>query len=175
MKKLIFTTLGVLGFATVNAQNTVTLNINLQPIQTLIVNNTDKVVNIDYSTKDHYKNGATSNVKQNQLSIYSTGGFQVKVKSSKAVLENGGKSIAANSIQIVPSAGTDPVPGAEYAQNVMLSSTESTLVTSTKGGVDKNISIEYKGAGGDAYLDNYIAGQTPTTYTTDLTYTILAK
>ena len=44
-----------------------------------------------------------------------------------------------------------------------------------RSGVDKNISVAYKGAGGDAYLDNYIAGQTSTVYTTTLTYTIVSK
>ncbi len=177
MKKFIFTALSLVGFATVNAQQSaqaVTLNVRLKPIQTLVVNTAQKIVNLDYTTKDDYANGVAS-ANADHLSVYSTGGFQVKVKSATAALQNGAKNIQANTIQVKASAGTDPVAGAQYAQGVQLSANETTLVTSTVGGVDKKISIEYKGAGANAYLDNYIAGQTPTVYTTELTYTIISQ
>lgn len=173
MKKIIFGSLVLFGMVTVSAQS-VTLNVRLKPIQTLVINSAQKVVNLDYTTKDDYSNGVSS-VNADHLSIYSTGGFQVKVKSANAVMQNGSKSIQANSIQIKATAGSEAVNGAQYAQNVQLSATEATLVTSTVGGVDKKISIEYKGAGANAYLDNYIAGQTPSVYSTDLTYTIIAQ
>ncbi|WP_100074000.1 hypothetical protein [Chryseobacterium camelliae] len=173
MKKIIFGSLALFGMVTVSAQS-VTLNVRLKPIQTLVINSAQKVVNLDYTTKDDYSNGVSS-VNADHLSIYSTGGFQVKVKSSNAVMQNGAKSIQANSIQIKATAGSEAVNGAQYAQNVQLSATEATLVTSTVGGVDKKINIEYKGAGANAYLDNYIAGQTPSVYSTELTYTIIAQ
>lgn len=174
MKKCILTSFALLGFVTLKAQQNVTLNVRLKPIQTLVVNNAQKVVNLDYVTKDDYANGVTS-INADHLSIFSTGGFQVKVKSANAALQNGSKNIQANTLQIKASAGSDAVNGAQYAQNVQLSATETTLVTSTHGGVDKKISIEYKGAGANAYLDNYIAGQDPTVYTTELTYTIVSQ
>ena len=173
MKKLILASFLMLGFVTVNAQN-VTLNVNLKPIQTLVVNNAQKVVDLNYTTTDDYKNGVSS-TNTDHLNIYSTGGFQVKVKSANATMQNGGKNIDVNTIQIKATAGSDAVNGAQYTQNVQLSNTEATLVTSTKGGVDKKISIEYKGAGANAYIDNYIAGQNPTVYTTELTYTIVSQ
>ncbi|MDQ1095941.1 MULTISPECIES: hypothetical protein [Chryseobacterium] len=173
MKKIIFGSLVLFGLVTVNAQS-VTLNVRLKPIQTLVINSAQKVVNLDYTTKDDYANGVSS-VNADHLSVYSTGGFQVKVKSANAVLQNGAKSIQASSIQIKATAGSEAVTGAQYAQNVQLSATEATLVTSTVGGVDKKINIEYKGAGANAYLDNYIAGQTPTVYSTELTYTIISQ
>ncbi|WP_027388607.1 hypothetical protein [Chryseobacterium gregarium] len=174
MKKLIFAAFAFAGFISLNAQQTVTLNVRLKPIQTLVVNTTQKVVNLDYVTKDDYVNGVSS-VNADHLNIYSTGGFQVKVKSANAALQNGAKNIQANTIQIKASAGSEPITGAQYAQNTQLSANETTLVTSAIGGVDKKISIEYKGAGANAYLDNYIAGQTPTVYTTELTYTIISQ
>nr|WP_314498754.1 hypothetical protein [uncultured Chryseobacterium sp.] len=173
MKKLIIASLVLLGAVTINAQN-VTLNVRLKPIQTLIVNNLQKTVNLDYVTKDDYNNGVSS-VNTDHLNIYSTGGFQVKVKSANAALQNGAKTIQSNTIQIKATAGSEAVNGAQYAQNVQLSANETTLVTSSNGGVNKKISIEYKGAGGNAYLDNYIAGQDPTVYTTELTYTIVSQ
>lgn len=174
MKNLILASFAILGFSTLKAQQNVTLNVRLKPIQTLVVNNAQKIVNLDYVTKDDYANGVSS-VNADHLSIYSTGGFQVKVRGGNDVLEYGGKNIQANTIQIKASAGSDAVNGAQYAQNVQLSTNEATLVTSSTGGVDKKINIEYKGAGDNKYLNNYIAGQDPTVYTTELTYTIISQ
>lgn len=173
MKKFIITSIAILGVGTLSAQN-VTLNVRLKPIQTLVVNSAQKIVNLDYVTKDDYANGVSS-LNADHLTIFSTGGFQVKVKSANAALQNGAKTIQANTIQIKAAAGSDGVTGAQYAQAIQLSANETTLVTSTSGGVDKKISVEYKGAGTNAYLNNYIAGQDPTVYTTDLTYTIISQ
>ena len=173
MKKIIFGSLVLFGMVTVSAQS-VTLNVRLKPIQTLVINSAQTVVNLDYATKGDYANGVSS-VNADHLSIYSTGGFQVKVNGANAVLQNGAKSIQASSIQIKATAGSEAVNGAQYAQGVQLSATEATLVTSTVGGVDKKINIEYKGAGANAYLDNYIAGQNPSVYSTELTYTIISQ
>ena len=174
MKKYIITSMSLLGFVALKAQQNVTLNVRLNPIQTLIVNPAQQVANLDYQTKDDYADGVSS-VNTDHLSIYSTGGFQVKVKAANAALQNGTKNIQANTIQVQASAGTEGPVGADYAQNVQLSANETTLVTSANGGVDKTINIEYKGAGADTYLDNYIAGQDPTIYTTELTYTIISQ
>lgn len=173
MKKFIFTVLSLVGFATVSAQ-TVTLNVRLKPIQTLIVNTAQKTVNLDYTTRDDYANGVTSS-NVDHLTIYSTGGFQVKVKSGNAALQNGNKTILVSTVQVKANAGTDPVNGAQYAAIAPLSATETTLVTSSLGGVDKKISIDYKGAGANAYLNNYVAGQDPSVYTAELTYTIISQ
>lgn len=173
MKKCILASFVLFGFATIAAQ-TVTLNVRLKPIQTLVVNNSQKIVNLDYVTKDDYANGVSS-LNADHLSIYSTGGFQVKVKAANSALQNGNKNIQANTIQIKASAGTDAVNGAQYTQGATLSANETILVSSTSGGVDKKINIEYKGAGANTYLDNYIAGQDPTVYSTELTYTIIAQ
>lgn len=173
MKNLIIASFIVLGLSTVQAQN-VTLNVKLKPIQTLVVNTAQKTVDLEYSSKDDYKNGVLS-TNTDHLNIYSTGGFQVKVKSATASMTNGTKKIEANTIQLTATAGTDGITGATYSSNLKLSTAETLLVSSTSGGVDKKISVAYKGAGAEAYLDNYIAGQTPTVYTTELTYTIISQ
>ena len=163
----------VAGFSEVTAQ-TVNLNVKLKPIQTLVVNNGQKNVDLEYVTKDDYANGVAS-MNADHLTIYSTGGFQVKVKSAGSEMQNNGKKIQANSILITASAGSEAVNGAQYSQNVPLSQSESILVTSNTGGVDKKISVNYKGAGANTYLDNYVASQNPTIYSTELTYTIIAQ
>lgn len=156
-----------------NAQNVI-LNIKLNPIQTLIVNSTQREVDLVYSTESHYSDGVSS-LNADHLNIYSTGGFQVKVRSSLASLQNGSKTINASSIQIKASAGSNPVNNAVYNQNISLSTGESTIVSSTSGGVNKKINIEYKGAGSDEYVNNYIFGQTATVYTTEVIYTIVSQ
>lgn len=181
MKKLVTASLMVLIAMAAQAQtDNATLNVRLNPIQTLVVNAQQKTVDIDYITKDHYKDGVSSK-QVNHLNIFSTGGFEVKIKSSGSDLTNQGTAgtngnIAASTIKIVATQGTqDALTEADYKQNVVLSATEGIIVSSTKGARDKNIDIEYQAAGNDAYLDKYVANQTPTTFTTTVTYTIYAK
>ena len=173
MKNLLLVSFIALGLPTVYAQN-VTLNIKLKPIQTLVVNSSQRNVDLEYNSKEDYKNGV-SKTNADHLNIYSTGGFQVNVKSATATMVNGTKKIDTDGIQLTASAGSDAVAGATYLSNVKLSTSESLLVSSTAGGVDKKISVAYKGAGGDAYLDNYIATQNPTIYSTELTYTMISQ
>jgi hypothetical protein len=177
MKKFILASFALLGFATVNAQtntDNVTLNVKLKPIQTLVVNPAQKTVDLVYTTAADYSGGVSS-TQADHLTVYSTGGFEVKVKGADANIVNGSKNIAANTITITASNGANnSVAGATYTP-VSLSNNDQVIATSATGGVNKNINVTYAGAGADTYVNNYIAGQTPTTYTTVLTYTILAK
>ena len=178
MKKIIIASFLVLGLVKVSAQtatDNVTLNVKLHPIQTLVVNPAQKEVNLDYTTVADYKDGVSSK-QADHLTVYSTGGFEVKVKSAGNLTEtkSGSETIAANSIQITATSGTSGLTAATY-NSASLESTEKSLITSTTGGVDKKINIEYKGAGADAYVNKYIAGQNPTIYTTTVTYTIVSK
>ncbi|GAB3413447.1 hypothetical protein [Niabella aquatica] len=182
MKRTLILSAAFFGFATASqAQSTntdnVTLNVKLNPIQTLIVNQSQKEVNLEYTTVAQYANGVSA-AQADHLKIYSTGGFQVKVKSSGSELTTSktgpAGNINANTIQIVPTAGTKAVSNAQYTASP-LSADEKVIVSATTGGVDKSVNIEYKGAGADAYINNYVAGQNPTKYTTTVTYTIIAQ
>ena len=181
MKKLVIASLVVLCGMTAQAQNSdnVTLNVRLNPIQTLVVNSLQKTVNLDYTTKEHYNQGVSLK-QENHLNIFSTGGFEVKVKSGGSELTNQGAgpngNIAAATVKLTALAGTqNALADAQYNQDVVLSATEGVIASSTKGARDKNIDIQYAAAGNDAYLDKYVANQTPTTFTTTVTYTIYAK
>ncbi|MCD0477939.1 hypothetical protein LPB90_05695 [Chryseobacterium sp. LC2016-29] len=174
MKQFLFAAAGLLAFANVNAQsNTVTLNVKLKPVQTLIVTAAQNNVDLIYQTEADYTNGVSSK-KDNQLTIYSTGSYEVSVKSEIPTMTSGNKTMDVSGIQVVPTSGTTGPLNATYTPQ-MLSGNVQTLVTSTTGAVNKQISIEYKGADGNKYIDNYIAGQDPTTYTTTLTYSIVSK
>lgn len=183
MKKVVIASLMMLIGIAAEAQtqtDNATLNVRLNAIQTLVVNSQQKTVNIDYTTKDHYKDGVSSK-QANHLNIFSTGGFEVKVKAGGSELTNQGTAgpngnIDVATINIVATqAAQNSLTDAQYGQNVVLSNNETVIAWSTKGARDKNIDIEYKAAGGDAYLDKYVANQTPTTFSTVVTYTIYAK
>lgn len=183
MKKVVIASLVMLMGITTQAQtntDNATLNVRLNPIQTLVVNPAQETVNLDYTTTNHYSTGVSSK-QENHLNVFSTGGFEVKVKSSSAELTNASTAgpngnINASTIQIVASQGKEQaLANADYKSAVTLSTTEGVLVSSTKGARDKNIDIEYKAAGNDAYLDHYVANQTPTVFSTSVIYTIYAK
>ena len=116
MKKFILASFAFLGFATVSAQNnTVTLNVKLKPIQTLLVNPAQKIVDLIYTTAADYSGGVSS-TQADHLTVYSTGGFEVKVKGANANIVNGSKNIAANTITITASNGANnSVTGATYS------------------------------------------------------------
>ncbi|MCD2426022.1 hypothetical protein LQ567_24775 [Niabella pedocola] len=161
--------------APTNTDN-VTLNIKLKPIQTLVVNNAadQKTVDLVYETTGDYQNGK-SETKQNHLAVYSTGGFVVKVKSAAANFNGPKGDLQTNSVTITPAAGSnDPIAGAQYSTQT-LQATEQEIVKSTTGTVNGKINVTYKGAGANAYLNYYVAGQTPTVYTTQVTYTIISQ
>src|SRR5690606_12684023 len=61
------------------ATGNVTLNVKLYPLQSITVNST--VVDLNYVTADHYKNGVSHDV-ANHLTVFSTGNFKVTVKSN---------------------------------------------------------------------------------------------
>lgn len=180
MKKQALTAIvALLGLTSFAQTDNVTLNVKLNPIQTLVVNTNQKVVDLNYVSKADYANGVTS-TNDNHLTVYSTGGFQVKVKTATVTLDNtvagttSGGVINASSIKVTPSAGTNGLTSATYTEK-SLTNEDQTIVSSIVGGVDTNISVAYKGAGAEAYLNNYVAGQNPTIYTTQVTYTIIAQ
>ena len=184
MKKSIFiTVLSVFAiiFSSSAQQNTdnVTLNIKLHPIHTLVINSAQdhKTVDLEYKSKEDYSNGVNA-VRANHLTVYSTGGYEIKVKSSGSELLNnkpGARgNIDASTVNITASNGSKAQEGASYSTQA-LSATEGTIVSASTGGIDNNYNIEYRGKNGNAYLNHYVAGQNPTVYTTTVTYTIISR
>lgn len=169
--------LGIVVNAQTPATDVVTLNVNLSPIQSITVNSLQKTVDLDYVTATDYADGVTLE-QANHLEVYSTEGFQVSVKSAGTELTNGSAvdgNIAASDIKITATDGTAAITNAVYNSTVSLSAENQAILSTTKGAVNRNVNITYGAAGGDEYVDKYIAGQNPTTYTTQLTYTITAQ
>ena len=158
-----------------NVSDKVTLRIVLYPIQTLMVNPTQKVVDLNYSSEEDYFKGVATN-QENHLTIYSTGGFEVNVASEGENLTGRNNKIAASDIHISASQGSNNnLDNAIYEPNVGLSPVATKLLSSPTGGVAQDFNVEYSAAGNDAYINHFDADDAPTVYTTTVTYTILSQ
>lgn len=160
----------------------VKLNIVLKPIQTILVNSSQDIVDMVYSSTVNYKSGVTKEL-GNHLSIFSTGGFEVSVKSDKESFKRvgGNGSLALSDMSIIASNGSK-INSSESFNSVTLSTTASNLIESTKGGRDLQYNVTYNNTAGgnDKYLNEYRYIATANTgrdavFTTDVTYTIIAK
>lgn len=165
--KTILSTLALIATTTIFGQN-VTLNVKLHSIQSLTINPSQTEVNLNYHTKQDYEDGV-SNLQSDHLEIYSTGGFKIQVVSSDLI--NPEENIEVGTISLVASNGNNGLPDADFTTTV-LSSSATTIISSNVGGVDKTFNVEYKGGGGNQYVNKYHSGEEPTIYTTTVTYTI---
>lgn len=174
---LIFSSiLNVKGLFAQTTTDDVTLNIVLKPIQSIVVNPaTDhKTVDLVYSTMDNYKNGATEVVKVKHLTVFSTGGFQVKVNSGE-FLTNGTTNIDASDVTVLATNASGNNVANTATTAVSLGLTEGTLITSTEGGRSLEYDVTYNNELGknDAYINLYEKDGV-NTFTTTVTYTIAA-
>lgn len=174
----------ILGVSALYAQSksaTTTLNIKLQPIQTIIVNGSQTHVDIVYNTKNKYNNGV-SVTEIDHLEVFSTGGFTVSVKSNGNFKNTKGEeSIDAKDVLVSAKPGTKK-PSNEssttYAPATGLKTSSNNLIKSTQGGRDLTFDVTYNNAAGknDEYINKYIARDgTESVYTATVTYTIAAQ
>lgn len=157
-----------------NADN-VTLNIKFKPIQTILVNPSQKNVDIEYYTKNDYNNGV-SVTKEDHLTVFSTGGFTVSVQTN-GDFTKGTENIAASDMVVLAEAGSDNTSGGTFS-SVNLSTTQTSLISSEKGGSELKYNITYNNEAGRGYkyIDKYTHPDTPESiYTADVTYTIVAN
>lgn len=172
----------VLSVSGVFAQNessrtaTVNLKITLNPIQTITVNPDQNNVDLVYKSKNDYNDGVDKPMDKH-LKVFSTGGFEVKVKSGE-FLSNGitELNIPASHITVQATASGNTNGGSAGAV-VTLGTTEKSLITSEKGGRDLEYNVTYTNkTDADAYINHYLnGGVEKNTFTTTVTYTIAAK
>ena len=183
MKKSILTAVVILAAGVFAAQaqtsGDVTVNINLHKFQTLTVNHAN--ANINFETQDDYTNGATSGMLDNHLTVSSTGAFVVKATAVAPELNtatNKELGLAADPLRVSAQAGTtNALTAATYASNTALI-TDNSIVSSTKGQFNKNVSVEYKADQGvfqnlGLINGDYVSNDhAVTTYKVQVTYTI---
>lgn len=159
-------------------QGTVTLNVELHPIQTLVVNAAQNTVNLVYRTEADYADGVSS-AKENHLKVTSTGGYVVNVQAvdfsniSENVDEDPAVMNKVNLTQIgLKADGDTDNSNRTFATLTKLENADQALVTSARGSVGEEFNVTYSAAGGNEYLlNNYVKGEVVIWQTT-VTYTI---
>ncbi|HBK31451.1 MAG TPA: hypothetical protein DEF88_11065 [Porphyromonadaceae bacterium] len=176
-------TIGLVSVNSAKAQNKksdeVTVKINLHEIQSLVVNPAQKTVTLDYKTPDDYKDGVSSKEQKDHLSVFSTGGFDISVKSNGNFNNSAtNKKINASDVKIIAEAGSGNKASDRYQRNITLGTSAKTLISSTTGARDRKYTITYDNKAGkdDNYLSFYnTKGGKPNVFTAQVTYTIAPK
>lgn len=176
MKKSILFAMFVGGVFAANAQATATLNVNLQPVQSITIG-AGSPVNMDYTNSSEYTIGKTV-VVTDHLSVYSSGGFSVSVSVPAATLAGSNtagpitQTITAAGISVEASNGTGTADGVYTPGAVALGTAVKPLFSSPTGGAAKKYTVTYKG--GTDYIAKRI-GTGITTYTTNVVYSIVGN
>lgn len=160
------------GIFTANAQTStdpVEVKVNFKHSQTIAVNHSSIV--LEYVDSEDYKDGVSVQ-KDDHLSVFSTGGYTINVAANStdsSILSDG----TPTAIKILASLGTSDAKNNKLtftpAAELSLKTTTQPLGSSTNAGKG-NISVTYKGANDDLYVDQL--GGKDTTLTTNVIYTI---
>ena len=122
----------------------------------------------------HYAKGNSSIVYPDHLNVYSTGGFDVKVKyaldglTSDSYTATGNGDYEGTATTLFESIKAMVING-DKENGVKLTTGGESLISSTKGGTDLKYNVRYDGAGGE-YM-NYTRA-TARTFVANVTYTI---
>ena len=141
----------------------VNLSIILRPVQSIVINQSQKDVELIYDTEDKYKDGVIS-INPDHLRVFSSGGFAVQVASKAPDIDGlnlADVSITADAVKPNPNYTFTPIT---------LSQNPSDLIVSGRGGRDLLFNVEYRGVGSDAYLDKEYKS-----YSIEVEYTILPR
>lgn len=165
------------GGTSIATSDPVTVNIKFKPIQSIVVNSSQKTVDLEYITKDDYANGV-SVTKDDHLEVFSTGGFIVSVASNGDFMESDNaetSKIDAAEVTIVAKNGSETNNG--QFEQVTLSTAPTQLISSNTGGTKLNYSITYNNQAGanNKYINKYMHNDVETVYTAEVTYTIATK
>ncbi len=160
----------------------VTVNIKFKPIQSIVVNSGQKNVNLEYYTLQNYQEGVSVTM-NDHLEVFSSGGFQVKVKTNNEnftrVGGTGTETIPASEVKVqaAPSNGNTGDFGSGGLPQVSLSSNEQPLIGADTGGNFKfNVTYNNTDAGKDfAYLNKHVRPEETSVYKATVTYSIVTQ
>ena len=163
--KIVNIVLTLLICISLNAQTSdgVNLSIILRPVQSIVINQSQKDIELIYDTEAKYNSGVPS-VQPEHLRVFSSGGFAVQVASKAPDIDGlnlADVSITADAVKPNPNYIFTPIT---------LSQNPSDLIVSGRGGRDLLFNVEYRGAGSDAYLDKEYKS-----YSVEVEYTILPR
>lgn len=161
--------------------NSVTVNLKFKPVQSISVNPTQEEVNFVYDSETDYLEGVTLATYEKHLKVFSTGGFEVKVKASNDFTsENTNLTIPVEHVSVTATASdgntitytsigeTQPLDVAE----------EKMIIQSSEGGTELEFDVEYENTGysNGAYINMYNSEHEDEdgeiVFTTTVTYSI---
>lgn len=172
MKKgILFFGLVLLG-GTAFAQTGVRLNIELHDVQHLVINPDQSTVTLAYHTLADYQNGVES-VQKAHLSVFSTSGYEVKVKLANQDFIKLGQAqkekIPAPLIRVKATA-THIGQTVNTASGV-LSTNKETIIFSDSPTLNGLFDVTYTGPGADGLMQ-YVEKNNTVTFTNDVLYSI---
>lgn len=174
----LFSVNSVMAEDVVTPTASVTVNLKFKPIQSIVVNADS--VNLTYATVSDYSGGKTTGVLEDHITIYSTGGFQVKVKAGGDYFIRNGVAIGipVGDVKISATEGTD-APASTCATEESLTASGVDLVSASVGGTAINYNVVYNNTaagGSNNYINKYISADgAESVYSTTVTYTIAAN
>ena len=148
------------------ASDNLTLNVVLADVRSIRLNPAQTTVQLQFANVTDYQNGVSLD-EPAHIEVTSTGGYQVKVKSSGASLQNGVNTIPVSTITLTPTLSSGFADAGVAFQTVTLSSTEQQMITTPNGSSRIVFDVQYRASGGQPYIDKP-AG----TYVTTLTFSI---
>jgi hypothetical protein len=156
--------------------NVVTVSLKFKPVQSIVVNPDSKTVDLEYTTKENYDKGVSKKM-EDHLTVFSTGGFVVNVRSDGNFKRVGDetKFIPASDMKITVENGTDTETGNFTTQN--LSTSDLPVITANEGGNELKYSVTYDNTSAESSykyinINNFHSDTQEVVYTAQVTYTI---
>ncbi|WET70772.1 hypothetical protein [Sphingobacterium sp.] len=172
MKKgILFLGLALFG-GTAFAQTGVRLNIELHDVQHLVINPDQSTVTLAYHTLADYQNGVES-VQKAHLSVFSTSGYEVKVKlANQDFIKLGQAQTEKISAPLIRVKATATHIGQDVnTANGVLSTNKETIISSDSPTLNGLFDVTYTGPGADGLMQ-YVEKNNTVTFTNDVMYSI---
>lgn len=160
------------AFARTQAQTTgdVTLNVQLNAVQSITINPSFTTTTLTYSTADHYTNGVTTAEQTSAITVFSTTPYTVTVVANQDLTKEA-VTIPVSNVEITPSMTLKPAEVTLTTQAIS-KTTPGTIITSTIGTLAHVFHLVYSTA--NSTKTDFL-GKAAGTYTATLTFTLTAS
>lgn len=148
----------------------VTLNVELQDIQSLTVNSAQEIVTLNLATVTDYQTGVNQ-TQNDHIAVVSSFDYDITASASQDLTKTGEtNTIPVSTVSLQASAGTGASGTTFPAVTFAAPLTAINIVTGASADLDANYNIDYALSGGVEYLN-----QPTGTYTTIITYTLVPQ
>ena len=163
------------------SSDAVTVNLKFAPIQSIQVNPNQKEINFVFDSPTDYTNGLAAGEKTqtqtDHLTVYHSGPFNVKVKSSGFV--NNGETLAeTNHVNITAKIGTNSAvttADVTYKEVSLAATSGADFISSPIGGMGFTFDVTYDHVGDITKYINHDFDSTEKTYVATVTYEIFSN